>query len=163
LRGRGAPRSGALLTRRTAGRPGVSRLPPRHRPGKWDRLPERRLRSAHALLPCAEAARRHLGASRRTPQIPPSRLHPPLPAALPDPLMRTGPALLVASMAAIALVATGAQAGTWTAKVTNVTLAGWSSGKDEDTLLTQVVEKFNQTHPTIHADLSFINTDYTGS
>jgi multiple sugar transport system substrate-binding protein len=66
-------------------------------------------------------------------------------------------------MAAVALVATGAEAGTRTAKVTNVTLAGWSSGKDEDTLLTQVVDKFNQTHPTIHADLSFINTDYTGS
>jgi multiple sugar transport system substrate-binding protein len=77
--------------------------------------------------------------------------------------MRRGPALLVASMAAIALVATGAQAGTSTATVTNVTLAGWSSGKDEDSLLTQVVDKFNQTHPTIHADLSFINTDYTGS
>jgi multiple sugar transport system substrate-binding protein len=66
-------------------------------------------------------------------------------------------------MAAIALVATGAQAGTRAAKVTNVTLAGWSSGKDEDMLLTQVVDKFNQTHPTIHANLSFINTDYTGS
>jgi multiple sugar transport system substrate-binding protein len=77
--------------------------------------------------------------------------------------MRRGPILLVASLTAVALVATGAQAGTRAARVTNVTLAGWSSGTDEDTLLRQVVAKFNQTHPTIHADLSFINTDYTGS
>src|SRR5262249_50697455 len=33
----------------------------------------------------------------------------------------------------------------------------------EDTLLQQVVDRFDQTHPTIHAELSFINTDYTGS
>jgi multiple sugar transport system substrate-binding protein len=66
-------------------------------------------------------------------------------------------------MAAIAIVATGAQAGTRAAKVTNLTLAGWSSGTDEDTLLRQVVAKFNQTHPTIHADLSIINTDYPGT
>ena len=77
--------------------------------------------------------------------------------------MRRGPILLAASMAAIALVATGARAGTRTAKVAQVTLAGWSSGPDEDKLLTQVVDKFNQTHPTIHAALSFINTDYTGT
>jgi multiple sugar transport system substrate-binding protein len=77
--------------------------------------------------------------------------------------MHRGSTLLVAALAAITLVATGAEAGTRAAKVTKVTLAGWSSGKDEDMLLTQVVDKFNQTHPTIHADLSFINTDYTGS
>jgi multiple sugar transport system substrate-binding protein len=73
------------------------------------------------------------------------------------------PTLLVASMVAIALAGASAQAGTRAAKVTHVTLSGWSSGKSEDTLLQQVVDKFNQTHPTIHADLSFINTDYTSS
>jgi multiple sugar transport system substrate-binding protein len=71
--------------------------------------------------------------------------------------------MLVASLVAIALVSSGAQAGTRTAQVTNVTLAGWTSGKDEDTLLRQVVAKFNREHPTIHADLSVINTDYPGS
>jgi multiple sugar transport system substrate-binding protein len=74
-----------------------------------------------------------------------------------------GSRLLLVSIAAVAVVAAGAQAGTRTARVTNVTLAGWSSGQDEDTLLQQVVDRFNQTHPTIHADLSIINTDYTSS
>ena len=63
----------------------------------------------------------------------------------------------------IAVLAAGAQAGTRGAKVVNVSLAGWSAGADEDALLRQVVDRFNQTHPTIHADLSVINTDYTGS
>jgi multiple sugar transport system substrate-binding protein len=71
--------------------------------------------------------------------------------------------LLLASVAAIAIVATGAHASTGAAKPVNVTLAGWSSGPDEDTLLEQVVARFNQTHPTVHANLSFINTDYTQS
>jgi multiple sugar transport system substrate-binding protein len=62
-------------------------------------------------------------------------------------------------IAVVALAAT-AQAGTRGAKVTNVTLAGWSSGPDEDALLNQVVAKFNATHPTIHADFSVINGDY---
>jgi multiple sugar transport system substrate-binding protein len=74
--------------------------------------------------------------------------------------MRTGRRLLLVTLAALAVVATGAQAGTGAAKVTQVTLAGWSSGPDEDTLLRQVVARFNQTHPTIHANLSFINTNY---
>jgi multiple sugar transport system substrate-binding protein len=77
--------------------------------------------------------------------------------------MRTGTRLLLAATVAIAVLATGAQAGTRGAKVVNVSLAGWSSGPDEDTLLRQVVATFNQTHPTIHANLSFINTDYTNS
>jgi multiple sugar transport system substrate-binding protein len=66
-------------------------------------------------------------------------------------------------LVALAVVVAGAQAGTRVAKVAHVTLAGWSSGPDEDTLLRQVVAKFNQTHPTIHADLSFISTNYTGT
>jgi multiple sugar transport system substrate-binding protein len=77
--------------------------------------------------------------------------------------MRRAPRLLLVSTVAIGLFAGGAQAGTRAAKVVNVTLAGWSSGQDEDTLLQQVVDKFNQTHPTIHAKLSFINTDYASS
>jgi multiple sugar transport system substrate-binding protein len=59
------------------------------------------------------------------------------------------------------LVAASAQAGQKTHKVTNVTLAGWSSGNDEDALLQQVLNKFNQTHPSVHATLSIINTNYT--
>jgi multiple sugar transport system substrate-binding protein len=77
--------------------------------------------------------------------------------------MRTGTKLLLAAIVAIAVVAAGAQAATRAAKVVNVTLAGWSAGADEDALLRQVVDRFNQTHPTVHADLSVINTDYTGS
>jgi multiple sugar transport system substrate-binding protein len=77
--------------------------------------------------------------------------------------MRTGIRLLLVSTVAIAVFAAGAQAGTHGAKVVNVTLAGWSAGADEDALLKQVVARFNQTHPTVHADLSMINTDYTGS
>src|SRR5215468_10758849 len=77
--------------------------------------------------------------------------------------MRMRPTLLLASLAALAVVAAGAQAGTRAPNVVNVTLAGWSAGKDEDTLLRQVVDRFNQTHPTVHADLSVINTDYTGT
>jgi multiple sugar transport system substrate-binding protein len=78
-------------------------------------------------------------------------------------LTRRGPTLLVASMVAFALLAGGAEAGARGAKAVNVTLAGWSSGKDEDTLLRGVVDRFNQTHPTIHAALSFINTNYPGT
>jgi multiple sugar transport system substrate-binding protein len=76
--------------------------------------------------------------------------------------LRARLALLLAATVAIAVVTSGAQAGA-RAPVANVTLAGWSAGKDEDTLLQQVVDRFNQTHPTVHADLSVINTDYTGT
>lgn len=61
---------------------------------------------------------------------------------------------------AVVLLAASAQAGTHRAKVTNVTLSGWSSGPDEDTLLNQVIDKFNATHPTIHATFAVINGDY---
>jgi multiple sugar transport system substrate-binding protein len=61
---------------------------------------------------------------------------------------------------ALVLLVASAQAGTKRTHVTNVTLAGWSSGPDEDTLLQQVVNTFNSTHPSIHADLSIINGDY---
>jgi multiple sugar transport system substrate-binding protein len=75
--------------------------------------------------------------------------------------MRRGPAaLLLASVVAIALIAATAQAGTKSAKVVNVSLAGWSSGPDEDTLLQQVIAKFNSTHKGIHATFSVINGDY---
>ncbi|HEY8028309.1 MAG TPA: extracellular solute-binding protein [Gaiellaceae bacterium] len=63
-------------------------------------------------------------------------------------------------LVAVVLLAATAQAGTRGTKVTNVTLAGWSSGPDEDTLLNQVVAKFNATHPTIHATFTVINGDY---
>jgi multiple sugar transport system substrate-binding protein len=66
-------------------------------------------------------------------------------------------------MLAVSIVAAGAHAGTRAPQVVNVTLAGWSSGPDEDMLLRQVVNRFNQTHPTIHADLSVINGDYASS
>jgi multiple sugar transport system substrate-binding protein len=62
---------------------------------------------------------------------------------------------------AAVLIAASAQAGQKTHKVTNVTLAGWSSGNDEDTLLQQVVNVFNNTHPSVHATLQIINTNYT--
>src|SRR5215469_16651715 len=72
--------------------------------------------------------------------------------------MRLGVALGL--LVAVALLAATAQAGSHRAKVTNVTLAGWSSGPDEDTLLNQVIDKFNSTHPTIHATFAVINGDY---
>ena len=59
-----------------------------------------------------------------------------------------------------ALVAASAQAGHKTQKVTNVTVAGWSSGGDEDNLLQQVINVFNQTHSSVHATLQIINTNY---
>jgi multiple sugar transport system substrate-binding protein len=77
--------------------------------------------------------------------------------------MRKGPRLLLASIVVLAVVAAGAHAGTRATKVVNVTLAGWSAGQDENSLLQQIVKKFNQTHPTIHAQLSVINTDYASS
>jgi multiple sugar transport system substrate-binding protein len=77
--------------------------------------------------------------------------------------MRRGPRLLLLSTAAIALLAGAAQAGTGSARVVDVTLAGWSSGPDEDALLQQVVDRFNETHPTIRAKLSIIDTNYAST
>lgn len=75
--------------------------------------------------------------------------------------MRTRLAVLLGLVVALVLLAASAQAGTHRAKVTNVTLAGWSSGPDEDALLNQVIAKFNATHPTIQATFSVINGDYS--
>ena len=44
--------------------------------------------------------------------------------------------------------------------VTDITLSGWSAGKDEDDLLQSVVDTFNTTHPNIHVNYSIINGDY---
>src|SRR5689334_22537132 len=75
--------------------------------------------------------------------------------------MRKPLLVLLALAGVVALIAATAQAGTHKAKVTNVTLAGWSSGPDEDTLLNQVLARFNATHKTIHATFSVINGDYS--
>src|SRR5579884_1001540 len=74
--------------------------------------------------------------------------------------MRRRVGVLLAALAAIVLAAASAQAGMRTQKVTNVTLAGWSSGPDEDTLLNQVIAVFNKTHPSIHATFQVINGNY---
>lgn len=74
--------------------------------------------------------------------------------------MRKPLVVLAALAAVVALVAAAAQAGTRKAEVTNVTLAGWSSGPDEDALVQQMVAAFNRTHPTIHASFSVINGNY---
>src|SRR5262249_44448351 len=58
------------------------------------------------------------------------------------------------------LIAASAQAGHKTQKVTQVTVAGWSSGGDEDNLLQQVINVFNNSHPSVHATLQIINTNY---
>ena len=68
--------------------------------------------------------------------------------------------VLVALAAVVALVAAAAQAGTRTAKVTNVSVAGWSSGPDEDALVQQMIAAFNKSHPAIHATFNVINGDY---
>jgi multiple sugar transport system substrate-binding protein len=70
-------------------------------------------------------------------------------------------AVLGLLVVAVVLLAASAQAGQKTQKVTNVTLAGWSSGNDEDALLKQVLNVFNKTHPSIHATFDLINTNYT--
>ncbi len=75
--------------------------------------------------------------------------------------MRKPLLVCLALAAVVALVATAAQAGTHKAKVANVTLAGWSSGPDEDALVQQMVDQFNKTHPTVHATWSVINGNYT--
>lgn len=74
--------------------------------------------------------------------------------------MRKRLGVILGLVIAVVLLAATAQAGTRGAKVTNVTLSGWSSGPDEDALLQQVVARFNATHPTIHADFTVINGDY---
>jgi len=74
--------------------------------------------------------------------------------------MRKRLGVILGLVIAVVLLAATAQAGTRGAKVTNVTLAGWSSGPDEDALLNQVINVFNQTHPTIHAQFTVINGDY---
>jgi multiple sugar transport system substrate-binding protein len=76
--------------------------------------------------------------------------------------MRKGSLLLLALAAVtVAVLAATAQAKTKTAKVTTVTLSGWSSGADEDNLLQQVVNTFMQTHPSIKVNYSVINGDYS--
>jgi multiple sugar transport system substrate-binding protein len=74
--------------------------------------------------------------------------------------MRKRLGVLLGLLIAVVLLAATAQAGTRAHKVTNVTLAGWSSGPDEDALLNQVINVFNKTHPSIHATFSVINGDY---
>ncbi len=70
---------------------------------------------------------------------------------------------LLAVLAAVAAVVASAQAGTKTTKTTTISLAGWSAGADEDTLLQQIVNKFEATHPSIKVDYSVINGDYTSA
>jgi multiple sugar transport system substrate-binding protein len=69
-------------------------------------------------------------------------------------------AVLVA-IAALATVAAVVASATASTKTTTVTLAGWSSGADEDKLLQQIVNQFEKTHPSIKVNYSVINGDYT--
>ena len=69
--------------------------------------------------------------------------------------------LLALAAVSVALLATTAQAKTTSAKVSTVTLSGWSAGADEDELLQQVVNAFEASHPSIKVDYSVINGDYT--
>jgi multiple sugar transport system substrate-binding protein len=48
------------------------------------------------------------------------------------------------------LIAASAQAGHKTVKVTNVNIAGWSSGPDEDKLVQQMVDTYNASHKSVH-------------
>jgi multiple sugar transport system substrate-binding protein len=45
-------------------------------------------------------------------------------------------------------------------QATTVTLSGWSSSPEENALLTQVVARFNRTHPSINVDYTIIQGDY---
>jgi multiple sugar transport system substrate-binding protein len=63
-------------------------------------------------------------------------------------------------LALLTVVVAAANARSERATVTTVTLSGWSAGKTEDDLLTQIVNDFNSTHPAIHVDYSVINGDY---
>jgi multiple sugar transport system substrate-binding protein len=75
-------------------------------------------------------------------------------------MRRVSAGLVVALLVLAAAVVATAHAGT---KATTITLAGWSSGADEDKLLQSIVDKFNSTHPGIHVDYSVINGDYTAA
>ena len=61
---------------------------------------------------------------------------------------------------AVVLAAASAQGGQKTHKATNVTIAGWSSGPDEDKLVEQMVNTYNATHSGIHVTWTVINGDY---
>jgi multiple sugar transport system substrate-binding protein len=76
--------------------------------------------------------------------------------------MRKVPVVLLALVAvSVALLAATAQAKPKAAKVTTISLSGWSAGADEDNLLQQVVNTFEQSHPSIKVNYSVINGDYT--
>jgi multiple sugar transport system substrate-binding protein len=68
--------------------------------------------------------------------------------------------LVFGLLVGVVLLAATAQAGLKTQKVTNVSVAGWSSGPDEDKLVQQMIAAFNRTHKTIHATFNVINGDY---
>jgi len=72
-------------------------------------------------------------------------------------MRKVSAALVALAVAAVVVFATTAQA---TTKVTTITLSGWSAGADEDTLLQQIVNTFNKTHPSIHVNYAVINGDY---
>ena len=76
-------------------------------------------------------------------------------------MLRKRLAVPLALAVAVALMAATAQAGSGGAKVSTVTLSGWSAGQDEDNLLQQVIATFEKTHPSIKVDYSVINGDYT--
>jgi multiple sugar transport system substrate-binding protein len=75
-------------------------------------------------------------------------------------MRRVSAGLVVALLVLAAAVVATARAGT---KATTITLAGWSSGADEDKLLQSIVDTFNKTHPGIHVDYSVINGDYSAA
>src|SRR3954452_1760798 len=58
------------------------------------------------------------------------------------------------------LIAASAQAGHKTVKVTNVNIAGWSSGPDEDKLVQQMVDTYNASHKSVHVTWNVLNGDY---
>lgn len=76
--------------------------------------------------------------------------------------MRKG--LAVLAIAALVLAAAVVAAARASSKATTtISLAGWSSGADEDKLLQSIVDTFNKTHSGIHVDYSVINGDYTAA
>ncbi len=75
--------------------------------------------------------------------------------------MRKYVAALSALAGLLLLVQVGAvQARPASRGTTTVTLAGWSAGTAEDSLLQKIIARFEQTHPTIKVDYSVINGDY---